>query len=563
MSKVKIQGAEYPIHKIFSDDFLFQIPPYQRPYSWTTEQAAALFDDIKAACEKASGSEPDPYFLGSIVLAKEDGSAEAKVIDGQQRLTTLTILIAALAARLTPKDGAQLRKLLFQEGFSFIGAADVYRLTPRPRDVKFFRTYVQEPDGLTRISLLELAQLTDAQRNMADNAVLFVEKLGELTDEGVVKLTTYLLNFCYLVAVSTPNSDTAFRIFTVLNDRGLDLTAADIIKNELIGHLPSTQQDLYTGKWEDLEEELGAGRFGELFSHIRMIFARAKSRGNLLGEFRANVKVAFEDPARFIDEWIEPLGDVYTRVTRAAWESSTHAEPINENLKWLNRIDNSDWVPPALDYLRRHRHEPKLLAAFLIALERMAASMFIRRTGINARIERHGRLLEEIASGSDVMAPGGVLDLTKEEREETLQNLSGELYLLGRPLSYVLLRLDAALGDGTATFQHAVITVEHVLPQTPSSESKWVSLFTTEQRAYWTHRLGNLVLLHRRKNSAAQNFDFSIKKEKYFGGGDGAAPFLLTNQVLLEPTWEPAVVEKRQSQLLAKLTQIWRLEPDG
>ena len=97
MSRVNIHGAEYPIGKVFSNDFVFTIPGYQRPYAWKTEQADALLDDLITYLGDSNEpmEEVNPYFLGSIVLIKGD-TPDAEVVDGQQRLTTLTILLAAL-----------------------------------------------------------------------------------------------------------------------------------------------------------------------------------------------------------------------------------------------------------------------------------------------------------------------------------------------------------------------------------------------------------------------------------------------------------------------------------
>ncbi len=94
MSTVKIQATEYSISKVFSNDFVFTIPLYQRPYAWTTEQAGELLEDLITALGDGNKTidEINPYFLGSIVLIKGD-KPDAQVVDGQQRLTTLTILI--------------------------------------------------------------------------------------------------------------------------------------------------------------------------------------------------------------------------------------------------------------------------------------------------------------------------------------------------------------------------------------------------------------------------------------------------------------------------------------
>jgi uncharacterized protein with ParB-like and HNH nuclease domain len=92
----KIHGNEKRIGEVFSKDYAFSIPPYQRPYSWGVQQAGELFDDILTATRDAAKKPGDPYFLGSVVLIKEESKPEADVIDGQQRLTTLSLLIVSV-----------------------------------------------------------------------------------------------------------------------------------------------------------------------------------------------------------------------------------------------------------------------------------------------------------------------------------------------------------------------------------------------------------------------------------------------------------------------------------
>ena len=104
------------------------------------------------------------------------------------------------------------------------------------------------------------------------------------------------------------------------------------------------------------------------------------------------------------------------------------------------------------------------------------------------------------------------------------------------------------------------ITIEHVLPQKPNKGSKWLEWFPDEAvRAAWVHRLANLVLLSRRKNSEAQNLDFEIKKEKNFKSDKGVSPFVLTTQVLGKTHWTPDVLQSRQDTLLEKLKTLWSL----
>jgi hypothetical protein len=122
-----------------------------------------------------------------------------------------------------------------------------------------------------------------------------------------------------------------------------------------------------------------------------------------------------------------------------------------------------------------------------------------------------------------------------------------------------LLRLDSLLSGGGATYDYSVITVEHVLPQTPKAGSSWLEWFPEQAaRIGAVHRLGNLALLTRRKNSQASNWDFDRKKDSYFRR-DGVSPFVLTTQVIDEAQWLPSVVTARQTKLMAIYEKHWRL----
>jgi uncharacterized protein with ParB-like and HNH nuclease domain len=118
MSRVNIHGAEYPLAKIYSNDFLFSVPLYQRPYAWTTEHAGELLDDLLTFMGDSADPIEDlnPYFLGSVVLIKGDGP-EAEIVDGQQRLTTLTILLAVLRHLISDLDHKSgLTDFLYEKG---------------------------------------------------------------------------------------------------------------------------------------------------------------------------------------------------------------------------------------------------------------------------------------------------------------------------------------------------------------------------------------------------------------------------------------------------------------
>lgn len=561
MAGTKIQAVERPIGDVFSDEYRFTIPRYQRPYAWTTEQASEMIDDLLAAASaKPSLDEADPYFLGSIVLVKAENQAHAEVVDGQQRLTTLVVLLSALRARVPEAFAAPLDARIFQRGDPIKKTIDQPRLTLRDRDQEFFKKNMQERDGIAHLGALATDSLPDSQRNIVQNALLFVDRLSTLTDEEREQLVRFVDRHTYLVVVSTQDFESAYRIFTVLNERGLDLTHTDILKSEIIGQIAESDQDTYTKKWESEEEDLGRADFADLFSHIRMVFAKTKARESILKEFRASVLTRVPDGRTFIDDVLVPLSDAFEIATRADYKAKAGADEVNHLLRWLNLLDNNDWIPPTISYLSRAAGNTGTIHQFLTDLERLAASLLIRRADVTRRVERYGRVMEAIESEGDLFATTSPLQLTPAEKTQTLQRLQDEIYTVTRIRLYVLLRLDSALSSGGASYEHPLITVEHVLPQSPPEGGIWRTWFTDEQRDYWVHRLANLVLLTRRKNSEASNYEFATKKEKYFATKTGISPFALTTQILAEDTWTPALLDERQKILVSHLSMLWKLE---
>ena len=246
----KITGKEYPLSKIFSSDFEYHIPGYQRPYSWTKEETGLLFDDLYNFFQEEKS---DNYFLGSIVLIKEEQKRYAEVIDGQQRLTTLSILFSAMADAFGDSEcKSDCKAYLCEKGKALEGIEAKPRVFLRDADHPFFYKYIQNVQLDALVALDPVTLDTEAKKHIRENCALLREKLKDifLDDKQRLEFTQFLLTRCYLVVVSTPSQESAFRIFTVMNSRGLDLLPTDIIKSTVIGNLPKEKQQEYTEKWE-------------------------------------------------------------------------------------------------------------------------------------------------------------------------------------------------------------------------------------------------------------------------------------------------------------------------
>lgn len=570
MVAIKIEGSGYAVGKVFSDTFSFNIPNYQRPYAWTTEQTEQLLSDLLDAAGNNSGdiSEIPPYFLGNIVLIKSPSKSESEVVDGQQRLTTLTILFAVLK-KLVPQYKDHLEKYICQPEDPLENIPARPRLILRERDREFFEKYIQNSGGLEKIKEdICLAELSDSQLNIVENTRLLLNRIkNDLPkDQEKIRLTQFLLQRCFLVIVHTPDFDSAYRIFSVLNDRGLDLSITDILKADIIGKLKNDEEK-YTCKWEDLEEQLGRKDFTELFSHIRMIYARKKLETTVLKSFRTHVldKEGNKDPQHLINNVIKPYAEALYDIKNCSYISDRedYAEKINQLFRWLQRIDHFDWISPGILYLKQYRHKPEQLLTFFTCLERLAAGLMIQRSRVADRIRRYAEIIRNIEQNSNSLYNSdSPLQLNQQEQKEIIDRLNGDIYNKYKTRGirlYILLRLDSFISDNTPNYDsYKRITIEHVLPQNPDSDSQWLKCFPIkEEREKYVHRLGNLVLLSRQKNSQASNYDFHKKKEKYFKRP--VATFALTIQVINEQEWTPTIMENHQRDSLENLKQIWQL----
>ncbi|ACB53412.1 hypothetical protein cce_4064 [Crocosphaera subtropica ATCC 51142] len=561
MTAIKIDGAGYPIKEIFSDQFSFNIPNYQRPYAWTTEETERLLDDLIDAMGDNSVNIEHiaPYFLGNIVLIKPEGKPDSEVVDGQQRLTTLTILLSVLRKLINDNE---LGYFIYQAERRLSGIPARPRLYLRERDKEFFEKYIQTSEGLKDIETITVQNLSDPQKNIVNNTRILLKRISEKLPEDSQKqhLTKFLLQRCYLVAVSTPDFESAYRIFSVLNDRGLDLSVTDILKADLIGKISDNEslEKKYTKKWEDIEVKLGRENFQELFSHIRMIYAKKRLSRKVIEEFREYVLIK-HNPRDFIDNVLQAFSEAFDDIKKCDFIHDHGAKEINELLKWLQRIDHFEWIPPTILYIKKHKNKPEKILAFLTYLERFAVGLMILRTTIYQRNKHYADILQAIEDDADLYAVDSPLQLSSSEQEEIIKLLDRNLYEMRKVNLYVLLRLDSLMSDGIPNYDgYKVITIEHILPQNPPLDSQWNEWFTSqEQKDKYVHRLGNLVLLSHKKNSEAKNYEYKVKKDKYIN--NPTAIFALTIQAMKEEEWTPEIIEQRQRYLLAELQNLWKL----
>lgn len=557
-----VSGAEKPLSKIFYKDYDFIIPPYQRPYSWEVEEAEELFDDLyEFFCEqeKVSPDKKEVYFLGSIVIVKAENNTRSEVIDGQQRLTTLTILFSCLADMMEGSSRDNIKAYVLEPGNDIERIEPKPRLTLRARDNEFFKRHIQNFKISELIKLKKGSLESDAQTNIMQNAELFHTKLKQLTKDSLKDFASFLVKQCYLVVVSTSSQDSAFRIFSVMNNRGKDLLPSDILKAELIGKLSNAkEQDQYNNKWEELEVRVGREDFSSLFNHIRMIYSKEKLRTSLVDGFKEKVVKKEKDAKKIINDVINVYADAYIKVKNKKYDS---VPKVEKSLKWLSRISGSDWVPCALIALNS-KLDDSVLEEYFKKLETLAAFLLITGKNVNEKILRYKPVLEEMEKFKKTPSRKiKAIELSSSEKKEFIEALNGDIYTFSSPKKkYIILRLDSFLGDGGAVYDSNVLTIEHVLPQTVDPKSQWAKDWQdVAERESWVHKIANLFPLNKTRNVVASNHDFKKKIKAYFDGNKKVSTYALTTQIINAKEWTPGTVKKRQKDLMKIFKDNWEL----
>jgi len=557
-SKTTIEAGQKTLKDIFlGDTYRFEIPSYQRPYSWTTREARELLDDVVEAMQDGQ----DDYFLGSFVLVKQPNLKHAEVVDGQQRLTTLTILLAALRDLSETDEVRSYLDEFITVGRDPIGknssGEPILRVRDKPGERLAFDRIVQKIGATAKVGKKSLGE-AESVRHYIRNAELYRTALSKMTNDERRDLIAFLREHCLVVVVEVPTATAARRIFQVLNARGLDLQPTDILKARLLDKVDPARVEDYAKAWERHEEDIGRAAFAQLFAHIRMIHAQKKPKTALEDDFEKDVPEFVENPAKFMDNLLTPIVDAYVSCRDDTTARECFDEEAAALLRALWRVDNSDWVPPVLAYLLKFADKGDF-KLFLQKFERLIAFFFVNRERVNERINRSASVLQAIAKADsfEKFIADPALDLSKAEIKTFRGALDGNLYLSTRVRMPVLLRLDEAMADSAVTY-HGKETVEHVLPQNPSL--KWQQAFDDEEQERWTHHIANLVLLSRIKNSQANNRAFSDKKIGYFSDKKGKTKYVLTQDVLTETDWTPETLKARRKKLRKKFDEIWQLK---
>lgn len=515
----------------------FRIPEYQRPYVWGKDQIAELLQDLSDAMNRDENAQ---YFLGSMVLQKKTSEknntkyVEYDVLDGQQRLTTLFLLISVIRDLTENEDCLKTcKEIIFQKKNLFTNTPERLRVVFDIRqEVKdFIDDYVKEEKSTLKVtsSLIQsYGKDTDLSViNMSKNIVQIREYFQE--HQNFDQFAIFLINNVLMIYVGSEELDDAFRLFTVMNNRGVKLRSSDILKASNLALVSADERIKAAKNWEEAENYFGED-FDEFLSHLRSILVKKKATVSLLKEYEDNIYAPKEydrsnkitknlppllnkgiDTFNFVDKYRKHYIEIFDN---HHYELSKSFELNNLLIMMKAGFESDFWIAPLLKYYDKFgNHE---LIDFVKSLDNAFAYDWLVGLTPTSRIENVNHWMEAI----DSKTSEEVIMLLKGHIDQTELALELDKKIYGRRAAkYLMLKLDCILHGHTTKLDFpSTISIEHILPQTPKVDSQWLQDFTEEERDYAKDRLGNLVLLSRRKNSSQNNRDYADKKQKYFQG---------------------------------------------
>lgn len=540
-----MKAEERSIGQVLTDQLRYEIPPYQRPYSWTVGNVEDLLEDIEEAYDKNDKE----YFIGSLITIEREPNQRYEVVDGQQRLTTLNLILARLRERIDHADAKQeLGKRILPRN-ALTGQTETPRLTLRKRDQVFFRDHVLEATPFEAEKLEDLdAPKANLIRNMAS-----IDTFLKVREQKWLKLfANYILENVYVVLVKTGSFSSAYRLFNVLNARGLDLSNADLIKNQLFSKMLESdpRRNELEDYWATLEETADIERLDAFLGYHRTSLVAEKARKSLAEEFEAIIENDTSSPVDQLKRLIASARN-YERVV-----DSEFTEPnALRSLAALKRVTYDEWVPALLAYLNKPV-EALSEGEYLALLERITMQNWVRRLGRTKRNTIYYRLITGINKGETADKIRKIF-VDGANNEDFFSLLAGDIYGLPSARA-ILLRLEEGMQDASVTKTFGGrITIEHVLPQA-LKEQYWKDRFQPADQQKWLHKLGNLTLLCGKKNTRAQYYDFLRKKEIYLKLNEKVS-FDMTKEVCDASEWTVAHIEKRQGKLIDAAKTLWAI----
>lgn len=553
------------------------VPVYQRAYAWKDDDAKTFVDDILRAL-KAGKAE---YFLGTVVAIENKLETKSEIVDGQQRLATAAIMFATIrdiVHQIAPNKGAK-----FEQEYLFSEALFSESIQPKLRlsntDHEFFTRHIlARPGSVERLARPKKSDpvAKESHRLMCDAAKACADGidnyLGDCRNDAEKKerlegLVDFLVMRTRVIWVSVTDESSAFTIFETLNNRGADLSLADLLKNHLLKTAGRRQGEALQ-RWTEMVvklEEMGDG--SSTVDYIRHLWASRKGstpERALFDEFKGAI-VQEADAIRWADD-LNANATLYAAITNPEHVTWTDRDPTaREQLATMNLLELAQNRPLLLAVLEMFK------GAELTKALRVLVSWGVRFL-VNGRVNRGGALeaaysrtatavrsktiknARELAGAEQIghLVPNDQV-FRKDFGAARISKPKTARYYLAVLEQHLARKKDPTRVELVPSGNTDVVNLEHILPQVVVDQASWAHIPDADAKSHY-NRLGNMTLLSYRSNSALNSASFELKKKEY-----AKSKFELNRYFSKVPQWTADEIERRQEKLAELAVRAWPL----
>lgn len=507
----------------------FVIPEYQRSYSWSDDEIITLFEDLwEFSIERTHSDGAKSYFLGCVVSYEENG--ERQIIDGQQRITSLFLLLRAVFSMLEKEDNKtdevnnfiqKIKPALWKEN-EMTGKED--------RSKILLRSEVVTDSG--NLILRNILESGEADKNAKDNYSKNYNKFKELyiqksqsSPNQIYHFVLALLNYSILLPITADDQETALTIFNTLNNRGLPLSDADIFKSYIYKKLDDTGKKAFINKWKKLETD--AEKVNESIQSLfyyNMFYMRAREKDDKSTTPGIRKYYLDKNNNRLTPEVIDDLA-----VNLQLWKVINGREAVDGE-EWSQNMDirkildclssytNEFWKYPVSIFFMEHKDKANFEEIFLKFLRKlyvMLLTRYLEVPTINAVKVDILKLNVQIINNSHPEFYAGFEEKKLEDEYAINAEKARTDKLIIAPhknMVRMLLKVLAYQEDTQTDLLPGYWEIEHIFPQT--WDSKYYTLNEEEANEKLEH-LGNKLPLEKKLNISASNNYFAKKKDRY------------------------------------------------
>ena len=559
--------ANHTFRQLMANGLSYRVPLFQRDYAWGADEWDDLWHDLVGLF----GPQAEPaHYMGYLVLQSADNRV-FDIIDGQQRMTTLSLLVLGAVSHLTdlaapddPNDPQMRRAGQLRDGY--VGYLDPVSLIPHSKltlnrhNDQFYQNY------LVPMEQIPQRGLSASEHLLRRGFYWFKDRIREHSPdsgESVARFVDVAVDKLFFAVITVTDELNAFKVFETLNARGVRLSATDLLKNHLFsvvsrGEAREAEVVALENRWESIVGLLGSESFPEFLRFYWNSCNRLVRKSELFKAIRGNVteRGRVFELVRDLDRHAR----VYSALRRPEDASWTSGERDSlTQLQMFNVRQPLALLLAAFDRFEGDRRGfERLLHA--IAVVSFRYNVICGRQS-NEQEVVYNRIAVDISSGLITSPQAAVAELRRvypddgEFRaafaDKALRTTSSRNKKVAR---FILFRLERHVSEGAVfDFESARYDIEHVLPERP--EEGWEQ-FDDQQREAFTYRLGNLSLLATTPNREAGNKAFAEKRMAY-----GKSEFSITKALSEEyDTWNVDKIRSRQNWMARQATAIWRIE---